>query len=163
MAAMMNGDCSCFTDVDDLLSENRYLKEQLCQLKEENCMTRAILSKYKKIVTSKKNSLKSLITSDPKPSRSARPTTPITVVSLKQIEELVQNDSGLNLSRETYHQIIGLLLDTLKDKNMAISHGKKTNNKSRAELWNPFGIKFARPLLALSAGSETLRASAIRR
>lgn len=44
---ILNGDENRITDVDQLVAENRYLKERLTNAQEENGLAKATLSKYK--------------------------------------------------------------------------------------------------------------------
>ncbi|XP_064600204.1 coiled-coil domain-containing protein 149-like isoform X2 [Liolophura sinensis] len=121
---ILRGDEKRIIDIDALSMENKYLKDRLKQMEEEKTIAMATVSKYKSILERKKN--KGILKFGPVgQSRSGG-----VVISQKQVQQLLENQSGRTASPQALQDLQALasaLLDTVNDKNLAISHQRKTN------------------------------------
>ncbi|GAB1610228.1 coiled-coil domain-containing protein 149-like isoform X1 [Argonauta hians] len=118
---ILKGDERRILDIDALVMENRYLQERLKQMEEEKTMAIATASKYKSILERKKN--KGL-------SKFGQNRNDSLVVSQKQVHHLIEDKRYSVPSIQAMADLRGLsvaLLETINDKNLALSHQRKTN------------------------------------
>ncbi|KRX99888.1 Coiled-coil domain-containing protein [Trichinella pseudospiralis] len=146
--ALLNGSGNNIPDVEDLLSENRFLKQQVESLKEENLTSQTILSKYKaihKAIEKRKGVVMKFGLSTGGDSSSndkagvALLTTPtvkqatvansndVPLYTIKQIVQAIEKDRNTNCLNLDYRQISHMLLDAINDKTVAVMHLRKAN------------------------------------
>ncbi|KRX50851.1 Coiled-coil domain-containing protein [Trichinella murrelli] len=143
--ALLNGSGNNIPDVEDLLSENRFLKQQVESLKEENLTSKTILSKYKKAIEKRKGVMRfgfsaagdsssndkagvaPLITPTVKQTTVAN-STDVPLYTIKQsIVQAIEKDRNTNCLNLDYRQISHMLLDAINDKTVAVMHLRKAN------------------------------------
>ncbi|KAK3085793.1 hypothetical protein FSP39_008736 [Pinctada imbricata] len=120
---ILKGDEKRVVDLDAIIMENKYLQERLKQMEEEKTMAMATVSKYKNLLERKK--LKSSIKLGQ--SRSGG-----LVITQKQVHQVLESQDELSPSPQAMADVKALasaLLDTVNDKNLALSHQRKTNNQ----------------------------------
>ncbi|XP_012943085.1 coiled-coil domain-containing protein 149 [Aplysia californica] len=118
---ILGGDEKRIVDIDALSMENKYLQERLKQMEEEKTMAIATVTKYKSILEKKKT--KGIMKLGQ--SRSGG-----LVITQKQVQEIMQSRSSITPTPQALADLQGLcaaLLDTINDKNLALSHQRKTN------------------------------------
>ncbi|XP_050399707.1 rho-associated protein kinase 1 [Patella vulgata] len=118
---ILKGDEKRIVDIDALVMENKYLMERLKQMEEEKTMAMATASKYKSILERKKN--KGILKFGQ--SRSGG-----LVITQKQVGQMLHNPNAMPSTPQAMADLQGLcgaLLDTINDKNLALSHQRKTN------------------------------------
>ncbi|GFR90471.1 coiled-coil domain-containing protein 149-like [Elysia marginata] len=118
---ILGGDDKRIVDIDALNMENKFLQERLKQMEEEKSMAIATVSKYKSILEKKK--MRGMLKLGQ--SRSGG-----LVITQKQVQDILQNKSPISVSPQALADLQGLcgaLLDTINDKNLALSHQRKTN------------------------------------
>ncbi|XP_064630224.1 coiled-coil domain-containing protein 149-like isoform X2 [Lineus longissimus] len=117
---ILKGDEKRILDIDALSTENRYLQERLKQMEEEKSIAMATVSKYKSILEKKKKGTLKI-----GQNRSGG-----VVISQKQVHQLLESTTGVAATQQTVADLQGLsraLLESLNDKNLALSHQRKTN------------------------------------
>ncbi|OUC48600.1 hypothetical protein D917_01167 [Trichinella nativa] len=158
--ALLNGSGNNVPDVEDLLSENRFLKQQVESLKEENLTSKTILSKYKKAIEKRKGVMRfgfsaagdsssndkagvaPLITPTVKQTTVAN-STDVPLYTIKQIVQAIEKDRNTNCLNLDYRQISHMLLDAINDKTVAVMHLRKAN-KILAERLHDVESKFSK-------------------
>ncbi|ESO82912.1 hypothetical protein LOTGIDRAFT_109065 [Lottia gigantea] len=118
---ILKGDEKRIVDIDALVAENKFLNERLKQMEEEKSMAMATASKYKSILERRKN--KGILKFGQ--SRSGG-----LVITQKQVGQMLHNPTGMPSTPQAMADLQGLcgaLLDTINDKNLALSHQRKTN------------------------------------
>lgn len=119
---ILKGDEKRIVDIDALCMENKYLQERLKQMEEERSMAMATVSKYKSLLERKKTKNSSLKLGQ---SRSGG-----LVISQKQVHQILEDHSKMAATPQAMADLQALasaLLDTVNDKNLALSHQRKTN------------------------------------
>ncbi|XP_021365844.1 coiled-coil domain-containing protein 149-like [Mizuhopecten yessoensis] len=119
---ILKGDEKRVVDLDALIMENRYLQERLKQMEEEKSMAMATASKYKSLLERKKARTGMMKLSQ---SRGGG-----LVISHKQVSQVLGDNMGVPPTAQAMadlQALAGALLDTVNDKNMALSHQRKTN------------------------------------
>lgn len=119
---ILKGDEKRIVDIDALSMENKYLKERLKQMAEEKSMAMATVSKYKTLLERKKTKSSSLKLGQ---SRSGG-----LVITQKQVHQILEDHSQIAATPQAMADLQALasaLLDTVNDKNLALSHQRKTN------------------------------------
>ncbi|XP_069112073.1 coiled-coil domain-containing protein 149-like [Argopecten irradians] len=119
---ILKGDEKRVVDLDALIMENRYLQDRLKQMEEEKSMAMATASKYKSLLERKKTRTGMLKLSQ---SRGGG-----LVISQKQVSQVLGDNMGAPPTAQAMadlQALAGALLDTVNDKNMALSHQRKTN------------------------------------
>ncbi|KAL3864063.1 hypothetical protein ACJMK2_005769 [Sinanodonta woodiana] len=118
---ILKGDEKRILDIDALVMENKYLNERIKQMEEEKSMAMATVSKYKTLLERKKTKGCMKLGQD----RSGG-----MVMTRKEVEQLLDNPNFTAASAQAMSDLQALarsLLDTVKDKNLALSHQRKTN------------------------------------
>ncbi|XP_011446715.3 coiled-coil domain-containing protein 149-B isoform X4 [Magallana gigas] len=118
---ILKGDERRVVDLDALIMENKYLQERLKQMEEEKSIAMATVSKYKTLLERRK--MKSALKLGQ--SRSGG-----LIISQKQVQQFLEDKSECSVTPQTVADIkalAGALLDTVNDKNLALSHQRKTN------------------------------------
>ncbi|KAI8789567.1 coiled-coil domain-containing protein 149-B-like isoform X1 [Biomphalaria glabrata] len=118
---ILGGDEKRIVDLDVLIMENRFLQERLKQMEEEKTMAIATVTKYKSILEKKKT--KGIL-------KLGQCRNDGLVITQKQIQQVMQNKSSISPSPQALADLQGLcgaLLETINDKNLALSHQRKTN------------------------------------
>ncbi|ELT88423.1 hypothetical protein CAPTEDRAFT_53024, partial [Capitella teleta] len=118
---ILKGDENRIVDIDALSMENKYLSDRLKQMEEEKSLAVATASKYKNLLEKKKN--KGII-------KLGQNRQGGVVVSQKQVQQLLETKSNLIPTPQMMsdlQSVASALLDTVKDKNLALSHQRKTN------------------------------------
>lgn len=118
---ILGGDDKRIVDIDALNMENKFLQERLKQMEEEKSMAIATVSKYKTILEKKK--MRGMLKLGQSHSGGL-------VITQKQVQDILQNKSPISVSPQALADLQGLcgaLLDTINDKNLALSHQRKTN------------------------------------
>ncbi|KAH3786348.1 coiled-coil domain-containing protein 149-like [Dreissena polymorpha] len=118
---ILKGDEHRVVDIDALVMENKYLQDRLQQMEEEKSMALAAVSKYKNLLDKKKtkSSLKF------GQSRGGG-----MIITQRQVQEVLESRSSVvpTVKAMTDLQALaGALLDSVNDKNLALSHQRKTN------------------------------------
>ncbi|XP_033754635.1 coiled-coil domain-containing protein 149-like isoform X2 [Pecten maximus] len=119
---ILKGDEKRVVDLDALIMENRYLQDRLKQMEEEKSMAMATVSKYKSLLERKKTRTGMMKLSQ---SRGGG-----LVISQKQVSQVLGDNMGVPPTAQAMadlQALAGALLDTVNDKNMALSHQRKTN------------------------------------
>ncbi|XP_060080277.1 coiled-coil domain-containing protein 149-A-like [Ylistrum balloti] len=119
---ILKGDEKRVVDLDALIMENRYLQDRLKQMEEEKSMAMATVSKYKSLLERKKARTGMMKLSQ---SRGGG-----LVISQKQVSQVLGDNMGVPPTAQAMadlQALAGALLDTVNDKNMALSHQRKTN------------------------------------
>ncbi|KRX85632.1 Coiled-coil domain-containing protein, partial [Trichinella sp. T6] len=168
--ALLNGSGNNIPDVEDLLSENRFLKQQVESLKEENLTSKTILSKYKKAIEKRKGVMRfgfsaagdsssndkagvaPLITPTVKQTTVAN-STDVPLYTIKQIVQAIEKDRNTNCLNLDYRQISHMLLDAINDKTVAVMHLRKAN-KILAERLHDVESKFSKKNLRTKIASD---------
>uniref|UniRef100_A0A1A9ZNV0 Uncharacterized protein n=1 Tax=Glossina pallidipes TaxID=7398 RepID=A0A1A9ZNV0_GLOPL len=111
-----------FLDIDSIILENKYLHERLKNTETEIELTKQSVNKYKSLLENKRKKgimkMGNVSNNDGK------------FLSHKQVKNLLENGIDLPTKTETIQDLKVLcmtLLDNLNDKNLALSHQKKTN------------------------------------
>ncbi|KRZ80853.1 Coiled-coil domain-containing protein [Trichinella papuae] len=170
--ALLNGSGNNIPDVEDLLSENRFLKQQVESLKEENLTSKTILSKYKAIaIASQQCKIKAiekrkgvvmkfglstagdsssndkagvaLLTTPTVKQTTVANSTDVPLYTIKQIVQAIEKDRNTNCLNLDYRQISHMLLDAINDKTVAVMHLRKAN-KILAERLHDLESKFSK-------------------
>lgn len=118
---ILKGDENRIVDIDALVMENKYLQERLKQMEEEKSMAVAAVSKYKSLL--KKKKAKSSIKLGQNRGGGM-------IVTQKQVQYLLDTDQEMLHTPEAIsdlHALSAALLDSVNDKNLALSHQRKTN------------------------------------
>ncbi|CAI9717772.1 Hypothetical predicted protein [Octopus vulgaris] len=118
---ILKGDERRILDIDAMVMENRYLQERLKQMEEEKTMAMATASKYKNILERKKSKGGLKFGQNRNDSL---------VISQKQVHHLIEDKKYTVPSVQAMADLRGLavaLLETINDKNLALSHQRKTN------------------------------------
>ncbi|XP_059165408.1 uncharacterized protein LOC131947985 [Physella acuta] len=118
---ILGGDEKRIVDIDGLIMENKYLQERLKQMEEEKTMAIATVTKYKSILEKKKT--KGVL-------KLGQNRNDGLVITQKQVQQIMQCRSSITPSAQAMADLQGLcgaLLDTINDKNLALSHQRKTN------------------------------------
>ncbi|KAK3595845.1 hypothetical protein CHS0354_014667, partial [Potamilus streckersoni] len=118
---ILKGDEKRILDIDALVMENKYLSERIKQMEEEKSMAMATVSKYKTLLERKKT--KGCMKLGQNRSGGM-------VMTQKQAEQLLDNPNFTTANAQAMSDLQALarsLLDTVKDKNLALSHQRKTN------------------------------------
>ncbi|KAI4900147.1 hypothetical protein NFI96_023876 [Prochilodus magdalenae] len=110
-------------DVDALCMENRYLHERLKQVQEEVSLLKSNIMKYKTALDRRKDS---------KGGGTSKSSALTGVLSAKQVQDLLIEDSGCSLpatpqSISDLKSLATALLETIHEKNMVIQHQRQTN------------------------------------
>ncbi|WAR22289.1 CC149-like protein [Mya arenaria] len=118
---ILKGDENRLLDIDALIMENKYLQERQHQMEDEKTMAMQTVSKYKSLLEKKKtkSSLKFGT------SRGGG-----MIISQKQVQEVLESRSSVVPSVKALtdlQALAGALLDSVNDKNLALSHQRKTN------------------------------------
>ncbi|KRG01053.1 coiled-coil domain-containing protein 149 isoform X2 [Drosophila mojavensis] len=109
-------------DIDGVLLENKYLHERVKIQESELELTKQSVNKYKNMVEAKRK--KGIV----KLGGSANDET---ILSPRQVKTILESGIDLPGKTETIHDLKSLclaLLDNLNDKNLALTHQKRTNN-----------------------------------
>ncbi|CAB3401141.1 unnamed protein product [Caenorhabditis bovis] len=126
LSLLLNGDPKRVgEDLDSLIAENRFLKSRLNTAEEESEVIKSTLRKYKQMVEARNpqpSSSKSSNDKDP----SAEERSSVAVINMKQIRELLASVS-IELDESDYRAITTILLDLVNDKQMALTHLRRTN------------------------------------
>ncbi|CAH1782703.1 unnamed protein product [Owenia fusiformis] len=119
---ILKGDEKRIVDIDALSMDNKYLHERLKQMEEEKTIAMATASKYKSILERKKN--KGILKLGQTQSRSGG-----VVITQKQVQQLLEDKSHMTSPQALadLQALATALLETVNDKNMALSHQRKTN------------------------------------
>ncbi|CAL1530228.1 unnamed protein product, partial [Lymnaea stagnalis] len=120
---ILGGDEKRIVDIDVLIMENKFLQERLKQMEEEKTMAIATVTKYKSILEKKKT--KGILKLG-----QSRTGSDGLVITQKQVQQIMQSRSSITPSPQALADLQGLcgaLLDTINDKNLALSHQRKTN------------------------------------
>ncbi|KAH9499153.1 hypothetical protein Btru_004265 [Bulinus truncatus] len=118
---ILGGDEKKIVDIDVLIMENNFLKERLKQMEEEKTMAIATVTKYKSILEKKKT--KGIL-------KLGQSRSDGLVITQKQVQQIMQGKSSVTPTPQALADLQGLcgaLLDTINDKNLALSHQRKTN------------------------------------
>ncbi|KAK3771305.1 hypothetical protein RRG08_024381 [Elysia crispata] len=118
---ILGGDDKRIVDIDALNMENKFLQERLKQMEEEKSMAIATVSKYKSILEKKRT--RGML-------KLGQTRSGGLVITQKQVQDIIQSKSPMNVSSQAVTDLQGLcgaLLDTINDKNLALSHQRKTN------------------------------------
>ncbi|XP_030370550.1 coiled-coil domain-containing protein 149 [Scaptodrosophila lebanonensis] len=110
-----------FLDIDGVLLENKYLHERVKHQENELELTKESVNKYKTMLEAKRK--KGII-------KLGGSTNDETILSPRQVKTILESGIDLPAKTETIHDLKSLslaLLDNLNDKNLALSHQKKTN------------------------------------
>ncbi|XP_017859056.1 PREDICTED: coiled-coil domain-containing protein 149 [Drosophila arizonae] len=108
-------------DIDGVLLENKYLHERVKIQESELELTKQSINKYKNMVEAKRK--KGIV----KLGGSANDET---ILSPRQVKTILESGIDLPGKTETIHDLKSLclaLLDNLNDKNLALTHQKRTN------------------------------------
>ncbi|XP_052061019.1 coiled-coil domain-containing protein 149-like [Mytilus californianus] len=119
---ILKGDEKRIVDIDALSMENKYLQESLKQMAEEKSMAMATVSKYKNLLERRKTKSSSLKLGQ---SRSGG-----LVITQKQVHQILEDHSQMAATPQAMSDLQALasaLLETVNDKNLALSHQRKTN------------------------------------
>lgn len=118
---ILKGDENRILDIDALVMENKFLQDRLKQMEEEKTLAMATASKYKSILEKKKNKGSLKLGQNRNDSL---------VISQKQVTQLLEDKKYKVPSAQAMADLRGLasaLLETINDKNLALSHQRKTN------------------------------------
>ncbi|XP_076111364.1 coiled-coil domain-containing protein 149-like isoform X2 [Mytilus galloprovincialis] len=119
---ILKGDENRIVDIDALGMENKYLQESLKQMAEEKSMAMATVSKYKNLLERRKTKSSSLKLGQ---SRSGG-----LVITQKQVHQILEDHTQMAATPQAMSDLQALasaLLETVNDKNLALSHQRKTN------------------------------------
>ncbi|XP_034663089.1 coiled-coil domain-containing protein 149 [Drosophila subobscura] len=111
-------------DIDGVLLENKYLHERVKIQEGELELTKQSISKYKTMLDAKRK--KGIV----KLGGGNSSTNDETILSPRQVKTILESGIDLPQKTETIHDLKSLclaLLDNLNDKNLALTHQKKTN------------------------------------
>ncbi|BFF92169.1 coiled-coil domain-containing protein 149 [Drosophila madeirensis] len=111
-------------DIDGVLLENKYLHERVKIQEGELELTKQSISKYKTMLDAKRK--KGIV----KLGGGSSSTNDETILSPRQVKTILESGIDLPQKTETIHDLKSLclaLLDNLNDKNLALTHQKKTN------------------------------------
>ncbi|XP_022212596.2 coiled-coil domain-containing protein 149 isoform X2 [Drosophila obscura] len=111
-------------DIDGVLLENKYLHERVKIQEGELDLTKQSISKYKTMLDAKRK--KGIV----KLGGGSSSTNDETILSPRQVKTILESGIDLPQKTETIHDLKSLclaLLDNLNDKNLALTHQKKTN------------------------------------
>uniref|UniRef100_A0AC35UCB3 Coiled-coil domain-containing protein n=1 Tax=Rhabditophanes sp. KR3021 TaxID=114890 RepID=A0AC35UCB3_9BILA len=140
---LLNGDPKAVTDdVDQILSDNRFMKTQLESLQKETGMTKATLKKYRNLL-GKRNKIKLPVERDiaeeefdcemedffpdsPTTSSNSYFQKPNTVISFRQVKEIVGSSADY-ITEDDYKTLTQLLVEFANDKQLALTHQRNTN------------------------------------
>ncbi|XP_020818290.1 coiled-coil domain-containing protein 149 [Drosophila serrata] len=109
-------------DIDGVLLENKYLHERVKIQEGELELTKQSISKYKSILDGKRK--KSIV------KLGGGSTNDETILSPRQVKTILESGIDLPQKTESLNDLKSLclaLLDNLNDKNLALTHQKKTN------------------------------------
>ncbi|KAH8384105.1 hypothetical protein KR009_012151 [Drosophila setifemur] len=109
-------------DIDGVLLENKYLHERVKIQEGELELTKQSITKYKTMLDAKRK--KGIV------KLGGSSTNEDTILSPRQVKSILESGIDLPQKTETLHDLKSLclaLLDNLNDKNLALSHQKKTN------------------------------------
>ncbi|XP_026851107.1 uncharacterized protein LOC6587654 isoform X1 [Drosophila persimilis] len=110
-------------DIDGVLLENKYLHERVKIQEGELDLTKQSISKYKSMLDAKRK--KGIVKLGGGTSANDE-----TILSPRQVKTILESGIDLPQKTETIHDLKSLclaLLDNLNDKNLALTHQKKTN------------------------------------
>ncbi|XP_013402327.1 coiled-coil domain-containing protein 149 [Lingula anatina] len=122
---ILKGDENRILDIDALSMENKYLQERLKQMEEEKCIAMATVTKYKSLLERRKN--KGILKMG---SVQGGKTPGGLIVSQKQVHEVLEQAAQMPPTMKTVMDLVSLsrgLMDSINDKNLALSHQRKTN------------------------------------
>ncbi|EDW59246.1 coiled-coil domain-containing protein 149 [Drosophila virilis] len=108
-------------DIDGVLLENKYLHERVKIQESELELTKQSVSKYKSMLEAKRK--KGIV-------KLGGSTNDETILSPRQVKTILESGIDLPGKTETIHDLKSLclaLLDNLNDKNLALTHQKRTN------------------------------------
>ncbi|CAF1574431.1 unnamed protein product, partial [Adineta ricciae] len=117
---MLNGDENRVIDIELIFSENRYLKQKINEAVEEKNRALANASKYKELLQTHRSAY----------NRLGKVQSTGTVLTHKQVQQLLKQSYLVPGTPETDNDIRSIaeaLYENLKDKNMTITHQRKTN------------------------------------
>ncbi|CAF1390191.1 unnamed protein product, partial [Adineta ricciae] len=117
---MLNGDENRVIDIELIFSENRYLKQKINEVVEEKNRALANVSKYKELLQTHRSAY----------NRLGKVQSTGTVLTHKQVQQLLKQSYLVPGTPETDNDIRSIaeaLYENLKDKNMTITHQRKTN------------------------------------
>ncbi|EDV43063.2 uncharacterized protein Dana_GF16705 [Drosophila ananassae] len=109
-------------DIDSVLLENKYLHERVKIQESELELSKQSITKYKTMLDAKRK--KGIV------KLGGGSTNEETILSPRQVKSILESGIDLPQKTETIHDLKSLclaLLDNLNDKNLALSHQKKTN------------------------------------
>ncbi|XP_067947080.1 coiled-coil domain-containing protein 149-like [Watersipora subatra] len=119
---IMRGDEKQLLDIDGLLMENKFLQERVKQLREEKSVVCSTLKKYKHMVEKKTTSIFKTTTTNLLGG---------VLISQRQVKQLLSSaDNPSTHTPQMTEQLKNLastLLETISDKNLALSHQRKNN------------------------------------
>ncbi|KAL4231693.1 hypothetical protein ACF0H5_009271 [Mactra antiquata] len=118
---ILKGDENRVVDIDALVMENKYLQDRLKQMEEEKCMAMAAVSKYKSLLEKKKT--RSSMKLGQTQGRGL-------VITQKQVQQVLESKTTVLPTPQAMSDLqalAGALLDSVNDKNLALSHQRKTN------------------------------------
>lgn len=118
---ILKGNENRIVDIDALVMENKYLQERMKQMEEERTMALAAVSKYKSLLEKRKT--KSCIKLGQ--SRGGG-----MVITQKEVHQVLETQGHLMPTPQAMadlQALAGALLDSVNDKNLALSHQRKTN------------------------------------
>ncbi|UJR36959.1 hypothetical protein I4U23_029667 [Adineta vaga] len=117
---MLNGNDKRVIDIEQILSENRYLKEKMNELVQEKNHALTNASKYKELLQTHRSAYNHL----------GKVQSTGTVLTHKQVQHLLKQSYLVPGTPETENDLRSIaeaLYENLKDKNMTITHQRKTN------------------------------------
>ncbi|XP_045190805.2 GRIP and coiled-coil domain-containing protein 2-like [Mercenaria mercenaria] len=118
---ILKGDENRVVDIDALVMENKYLQDRLKQMEEEKSMAMAAVSKYKSLLEKKKS--KSSM-------KFGQTRGGGMIITQKQVQQVLESKQSVLPSPQAMSDLqalAGALLDSVNDKNLALSHQRKTN------------------------------------
>ncbi|CAF1346612.1 unnamed protein product [Adineta steineri] len=117
---MLNGNEKHVIDIEHILSENRYLKVKMNELAQEKNYALANASKYKDLLQTHRSAY----------NRLGKVQSSGTVLTHKQVQNLLKQSYLVPASPEIDNDLRSIaeaLYENLKDKNVTITHQRKTN------------------------------------
>ncbi|KRZ19299.1 Coiled-coil domain-containing protein [Trichinella zimbabwensis] len=140
--ALLNGSGNNIPDVEDLLSENRFLKQQKAIEKRKGVVMKFGLSTAGDSSSNDKAGIALLTTPTVKQTTVAN-STDVPLYTIKQIVQAIEKDRNTNCLNLDYRQISHMLLDAINDKTVAVMHLRKAN-KILAERLHDVESKFSK-------------------
>uniref|UniRef100_A0A0N4ZXB8 Uncharacterized protein n=1 Tax=Parastrongyloides trichosuri TaxID=131310 RepID=A0A0N4ZXB8_PARTI len=145
---LLNGDPKALEeDVDSIISDNRFMKAQLENMKQETGMTKAALKKYRNLLGKKNKEriqceresidgesfdceMEDFFSASPPvkalPSSSKTFFRGPKIVSFRQVKEILGSSID-NITENDYKTLTQLLVDYCNDKKLALTHQRNTN------------------------------------